>query len=97
MGHLIHFLREQPESKGGVKELRSVFWLGDVKASGGGWVPSFLINSIGNSWFGRSVLAPLSLGRDIHKHCYEEMSCLAANLAELYTLYKDTPCVASSS
>lgn len=39
---------------------------------------------IGNTRLGRLLRAPGSLGRDLHRHCYEEMRCLSAILPLLY-------------
>ena len=38
----------------------------------------------GNTRVGRYLRAPSSLGRDIHKHCHEEMRVLASFLPEAY-------------
>jgi hypothetical protein len=39
----------------------------------------------GNTRLGRLVRAPTALGRDIHRHCHEEMRCLAEILPDLHT------------
>lgn len=38
----------------------------------------------GNTRLGRYLRAPRTLGRDMHKHCFEEMRCLAHLLPDLY-------------
>lgn len=80
-------------------ELRCHFWLGDVAvprdAAGRGWLPPSVVEGVGNHPWGRRAFAPLGLARAVHRHCFEEMSCLAAVLPEAYVRFKDAPYVPS--
>ena len=81
----------QPQPR--TTELRCHFWLGDVAIApgGGGWLPAGLVEGVGNHPWGRRAFAPLALAREVHRHCFEEMSCLAAVLPEAYERFRDAP------
>lgn len=74
-------------------ELRCHFWLGDVAVAlgGGGWLPAGVVEGVGNHSWGRRAFAPLGLAREVHRHCFEEMTCLAAVLPEAYARFRDAP------
>ena len=81
----------QPQPR--TTELRCHFWLGDVAIAlgGGGWLPAGLVEGVGNHPWGRRAFAPLGLAREVHRHCFEEMSCLAVVLPEAYKRFRDAP------
>lgn len=79
VGHLCHMICERD----GRCEMRSRFWLGDIKKNCGVFPPKWLVNYIGNTRVGRTLRGPTKLARGILLHCREEMACLAALLPEL--------------
>jgi hypothetical protein len=79
----------------GQTEMRCHFWLGDVAVGKAGLIPASMVERVGNHPWGRRAFAPLSLARAVHRHCFEEMSCLAAVLPVAYAKFKDAPYVPS--
>ncbi len=87
IGNLIHMVRLNSD---GNSELRSRFWIGDVRkirSAGsvfGRILPTSLINYLGNTYLFRLLRAPKSLARGIWLHCSQEMTCLREFLPHFY-------------
>lgn len=96
VGHLVHMVREI----NGKNELRSRFWLGNIhKNDNHPYLPSAVINYIGNTTIFRYLKAPTSLAKGLWIHCAEEMACLNNFLPYFYVdFYKnEIKCSSSSS
>ena len=97
VAHQFHLLVAHAAT--GQTEMRCHFWLGDVRVGKGkgkaGLIPAAVVERVGNHPWGRRAFAPLSLARAVHRHCFEEMSCLAAVLPVAYATFKDAPYTAA--
>lgn len=87
-GYLVHMVRQLPDGR---SELRSRFWVGsDVlyDETPESFFTAHFVNFISKFYLFKLVKIPFQYGRDIYKHCSEEMNCLKEFLPHYFEAAK---------